>query len=140
MLTDSVVEHARVPRVYVGPTEGKRPEAWQLKPAGQILDLKICAFACGSAAFLVAAARYLSARLAEAWDAAQREHGAGVQITPYGHASSGLPEEELIPSDPDERGLYALRIVVERCLYGVDRNPLAGEIANPDSSTLPPSP
>jgi methylase of polypeptide subunit release factors len=128
-LTESVVEHALAPLVYTGPAEGQPPEAWQLKTAGQILDLKICDFACGSAAFLVAAARYLSARLVEAWDAAQREHGAGVQITPYGHASSGLPEEELIPSNPDERGLYALRIVVERCLYGVDRNPLAAEMA-----------
>ena len=128
-LTESVVEHALAPRVYIGPAEGQPPEAWQLKPAGQILDLKICDFACGSAAFLVAAARYLSARLAEAWDVAQREHGASVQITPYGHPSSGLPDEELIPADTDERGLYALRIVVERCLYGVDRNPLAVEMA-----------
>jgi len=128
-LTESVVEHALAPLVYTGPAEGQPPEAWRLKPAGQILDLKVCDFACGSGAFLVAAARYLSARLAEAWDAAQREHGAGVQITPYGHPSSGLPEEELIPSDPDERGIYSLRIVVERCLYGVDRNPLAVEMA-----------
>ena len=117
------------PLVYVGPAEGQPPEAWQLKPAGQILDLKICDFACGSAAFLVAAARYLSSRLTEAWAAVQTEHGAGVQITPYGHASSGLPEEELIPANPDERGLYAVRIVVERCLYGVDRNQLAVEMA-----------
>ena len=128
-LTESVVEHALAPLVYTGPAEGQPPENWRLKPAGQILDLKICDFACGSAAFLVAAARYLSARLVETWDTAQREHGAGVQITPYGHPSSGLPEEELIPSNPDERGLYALRIVVERCLYGVDRNPLAVEMA-----------
>ncbi|MGC4048332.1 MAG: hypothetical protein QM757_01270 [Paludibaculum sp.] len=128
-LTESVVEHALAPLVYAGPAEGLPEEGWRLKPAGQILELKICDFACGSAAFLVAAARYLSARLAEAWDAAQREHGANVQITPYGHPSSGLPEEELIPTNPDERGLYALRIVVERCLYGVDRNPLAVEMA-----------
>jgi methylase of polypeptide subunit release factors len=128
-LTESVVEHALAPLVYIGPSEGLTAESWQLKHAGQILDLKICDFACGSAAFLVAAARYLSARLAEAWDAAQREHGANVQITPYGHPSSGLPEEELIPLNPDERGLYALRLAVERCLYGVDRNPLAVEMA-----------
>ena len=54
-LTESVVEHALAPLVYTGPAEGQTPEAWQLKPAGQILDLKICDFACGSAAFLVAA-------------------------------------------------------------------------------------
>jgi hypothetical protein len=128
-LTEGVVEHALEPQVYTGPAEGQPPEAWLLHPASRILDLKVCDFACGSAAFLVAAARYLSARLVEAWDAAQREHGAGVQITPYGHRSNGLPEEELIPADPDERGIYALRIVVERCLYGVDRNPLAVEMA-----------
>ncbi|MBI3667964.1 MAG: restriction endonuclease, partial [Acidobacteria bacterium] len=128
-LTESVVDHALAPLVYTGPAEGQPPEEWLLRPAGQILDFKICDFACGSAAFLVAAARYLAARLVEAWEAAQREHGAQVQITPYGHPSSGLPGEELIPTNPDERGLYALRIVVERCLYGVDRNPLAVEMA-----------
>ncbi|MGB7546507.1 MAG: DNA methyltransferase [Terracidiphilus sp.] len=128
-LTESVVQYALEPLVYTGPAEGEPPESWRLKSADQILDLKICDFACGSAAFLVAAGRYLSARLAEAWEVAQMEHGANVQITPYGHKSSGLPEEELIPANPDERGLYALRIVVERCLYGVDRNPLAVEMA-----------
>ena len=40
-----------------------------------------------------------------------------------------MPDEELLPSNPDERELYALRIVVERCLYGVDRNSLAVEMA-----------
>jgi hypothetical protein len=128
-LTESVVEHALAPLVYLGPAEGLPPEQWRLKSAGKILDLKVCDFACGSAAFLVAAARYLSARLAEAWELAQIEHGIGVQITPYGDPSLGSAEEELIPQNPDERSLYALRIVVERCLYGVDRNPLAVEMA-----------
>jgi hypothetical protein len=128
-LTESVVEHALAPLVYVGPAEGMPPEEWRLKSAGKILDLKVCDFACGSAAFLVAAARYLSARLAEAWEIAQLQHGVGVQITPYGDPSLGTAEEELIPQNPDERGLYSLRIVVERCLYGVDRNPLAVEMA-----------
>ena len=35
----------------------------------------------------------------------------------------------LIPDDPDERQIYALRIVAQRCLYGVDKNPLAVEMA-----------
>ena len=35
----------------------------------------------------------------------------------------------LIPDDPDERQTYALRIVAQRCLYGVDKNPLAAEMA-----------
>jgi hypothetical protein len=35
----------------------------------------------------------------------------------------------LIPDDPDERKAFALRIVAQRCLYGVDKNPLAAEMA-----------
>jgi len=128
-LTESVVEHALEPVVYLGPAEGSPPEAWQLKAAQQLLELKICDFACGSGAFLVAATRYLAERLVEAWGAAQRELGEYVRITPYGHPSKGSPEEELIPTNPEERYLYALRIVVERCIYGVDRNMLAVEMA-----------
>src|SRR5581483_7599210 len=128
-LTESVVEHALEPIVYVGPAEGNPPDAWQRKSAQQLLELKICDFACGSGAFLVAATRYLAARLVESWGGAQRELGEHVRITPYGHPSKGLPEEELIPTNPDERYLYALRIVVERCIYGVDRNMLAVEMA-----------
>jgi len=128
-LTESVVEHALEPVAYTGPAEGNPPEAWQLKSAQQLLELKICDFACGSGAFLVAGTRYLAARLVEAWTATQRELGEHIRITPYGHPSKGSPEEELIPTNPDERYLYALRIVVERCIYGVDRNMLAVEMA-----------
>ena len=128
-LTESVVEHTLAPLVYHGPAEGAPPAEWRLHPADQLLDLKVCDFACGSAAFLVAAARYLSARLTEAWDEARLRHGDAAQITPYGHLASGLPEEEILPAQADERSLYALRLVVERCLYGVDRNPLAVEMA-----------
>src|ERR1700694_5579349 len=35
----------------------------------------------------------------------------------------------LIPDDPDERQTFALRIVAQRCLYGVDKNHLAVEMA-----------
>ena len=35
--------------------------------------------------------------LMEAWEEAQKHHGAGISITPYGDASTGLPDEELIP-------------------------------------------
>ena len=52
-----------------------------------------------------------------------------VRITPEGQPSTGRPDEQLIPIDPDERQTYALRIVAQRCLYGVDKNPLAVEMA-----------
>src|ERR1700694_5496070 len=35
----------------------------------------------------------------------------------------------LIPDDPDKRQTFALRIVAQRCLYGVYKNPLAVEMA-----------
>ena len=37
--------------------------------------------------------------------------------------------EQLLPPDRDERRLLARRLVAERCLYGVDKNPMAVEIA-----------
>jgi hypothetical protein len=50
-------------------------------------------------------------------------------ITPFGEVSTGKPGEVLIPKDADERMIYARRIVAGRCLYGVDKNPLAVEMA-----------
>ncbi len=71
----------------------------------------------------------MAARLLEAWDAVQRAHPDTVRITPEGQSSTGKPGEMLIPDDPDERQTYALRIVAQRCVYGVDKNPLAAEMA-----------
>src|SRR5271166_2498986 len=85
--------------------------------------------ACGSGAFLVQADRYLSERLVEAWEDAEKQHPGVPGITPEGSASSGAPNEQLIPKDTNERLSYAYRIVAQRCLYGVDKNPLAAEMA-----------
>ena len=46
-----------------GPYQTPDREAWRLKSPEEILDLKVADIACGSGAFLVAAARYLGARL-----------------------------------------------------------------------------
>ena len=35
----------------------------------------------------------------------------------------------MIPKDTNERLAYAQRLVAQRCLYGVDKNPLAVEMA-----------
>jgi hypothetical protein len=84
--------------------------------------------ACGSGAFLVQSCRYMSERLLEAWELVQGEKGQ-TKITPYGENSTGETNEQLIPDDSDERLVYARRIVAQRCLYGVDINPLATEMA-----------
>jgi type II restriction/modification system DNA methylase subunit YeeA len=75
----------------------------------QILDLKVCDPAMGSGAFLVEACRAIAAKLVEAW---------GVH----------KDKKPVIPADEDEE-LHARRLVAQRCLYGVDKNPLATDLA-----------
>lgn len=128
-LTEPIVQYTLEPLVYVGPAEGLPREQWKLKSAKELLALKICDMACGSGAFLVQVCRYLAARLLEAWDAAQQADSKAAHITPEGEASTGRLGEMLIPDDPNERYTYALRIVAQRCIYGVDKNPLAVEMA-----------
>jgi hypothetical protein len=129
-LTEPIVQYTLEPLVYVGPAEGKPKDQWKLKTAKELLDLKVCDMACGSGAFLVQACRYMSERLMEAWELAEKALPKGTPgITPEGTASTGKPGELLISSDPDERRAFSLRLVAQRCLYGVDINPLAAEMA-----------
>ncbi len=74
----------------------------------QILDLKVCDPAMGSGAFLVEACRLLAERLVRAWEVHKQ--------TPK------------VPDDEDVL-TYARRLVAERCLYGVDKNPFAVDLA-----------
>jgi len=74
----------------------------------QILDLKVCDPAMGSGAFLVEACRLLSEKLVRAWEVHKQ--------TPR------------IPEDEDVHA-YARRLVAERCLYGVDKNVFAVDLA-----------
>jgi hypothetical protein len=139
-LTEPIVKHALDPLVYHGPAEGLPEEQWHLRSAAELLDLKVCDFAMGSGAFLVQSCRYLAERLVEAWEQAeqdwqeqQQQHGTRKTIrpltVPFALPSQGQLEEELLPVDRDERLAVARRIVSERCLYGVDKNPMAVEMA-----------
>ncbi len=128
-LTEPIVQHTLDPLVYTGPAEGKPQEEWQLRPAADILTLKVCDMAMGSGAFLVQVCRYLSEKLVEAWENAEQSLPGKPQITPEGQPSTGALDETLLPRDPDERLAIATRLVSERCIYGVDKNPLAVEMA-----------
>lgn len=125
-LTESIVTTTLEPVVYVGPAEGKPREEWKLKSSREILDLKVCDPAMGSGAFLVQSCRYLGEKLVEAW---LHEEKAGKSITVDGDVLDQLGAEEPLPSQLDERLTIARRLVAERCLYGVDVNPLAVELA-----------
>ena len=105
----------------------------------EILALKVCEPAMGSGSFLVAALRYIVEALARSL----HHHGlikpdgddATVVTLPFGTPSEAKEPEELLPLPPDddrfEERLRAVlaRHVVERCLYGVDANPMAVELA-----------
>jgi type I restriction-modification system DNA methylase subunit len=106
-LAEEVVLHALQPLCYSpGPHQTGDEAEWKLRPSEEILDLKVADIACGSGAFLVAAARYLADRVIEAW----------------------------IAEDPDnahrkDLHLRAIRQVVANCLYGADINEMAVEMA-----------
>jgi hypothetical protein len=128
-LTEPIVQYTLEPLVYIGPAEGKPREEWKLRSAKELLGLKICDMACGSGAFLVQTDRYLSERLVEAWEDAEKLHPGVPGITPEGTASTGAANELIIPKDTNERIAYARRLIAQRSLYGIDKNPLAVEMA-----------
>lgn len=109
-LAEEVVLHALQPLVYdPGPLQTNDERAWKLKSSTAILDLKVADIAAGSGAFLVAAARFLAARVVEAW----------------------IEERIVDPAKVGDRAQLenlAIREVVARCLYGADINPMAVEM------------
>lgn len=125
-LTERIVEETLTPVVYDGPAKGAPRAEWKLKTPGELLDLKVCDPAMGSGAFLVQACRLLSARLVEAWAI---EQAAGRVIDLTGQVHEPRTSVESMPSAVDVRAENARRVVAERCLYGVDLNPLAVELA-----------
>ena len=128
-LTEPIVQYTLEPLVYVGPAEGTPKAEWKLKSPREILALKICDMTMGSGAFLVQTCRYVAERLVEAWEDAEKEHPGCFIVTPEGELSTGSPAERLMPADAAERLVIARRFVADRCLYGVDINPMAVEMA-----------
>lgn len=128
-LTEPIVQYTLEPLVYEGVAEGKPKAEWQLRSARELLQLKICDMAMGSGAFLVQVCRYLTERLVEAWEAAEQANPGQVVVAPEGTVSAARPAECPIPKDADERIAVARRIITDRCLYGVDKNPMAVEMA-----------
>ena len=107
-LAEEVVRYALEPLVYSpGPHETDDRSQWQPVSSDRILDLHVADIACGSGAFLVAAARFLARELVEAW------------------TREGALQQGTRPADLERQ---ALRQVVARCLYGVDINEMAVEM------------
>jgi hypothetical protein len=128
-LTEPIVQYTLEPLVYEGPAEGWPREQWKLKSPSDILALRVCDMAMGSGAFLVQVCRYLAERLVESWDTAEKLHPGEILVSPEGGFSDGSPTERLFPFDVNERIAVARRVIADRCLYGVDINPMAVEMA-----------
>jgi len=123
VLTEPIVRNTLAPLVYENPNTKSG-----LKSPKEILDLKVADIAMGSGAFLVQAVRYLSERLVESWDNFEAQNP-DVPITPYGAPSKVQDEENILPIEREERLLLAKRLIVDNCIYGVDVNSLAVEMA-----------
>ena len=128
-LTEPIVEHALDPLVYEGPAEGKPEAEWRLRSPREILGLKVCDMTVGSGAFLVQACRYLADRLVESWALCEAGAPDKVLVSPEGELVVSSEAQRALPKDDDERLALARRAVADRCLYGVDVNAMAVEMA-----------
>ena len=116
--------------------EGDAGELESVDAAARLLDLRVCDPAMGSGHFLVSLVDYLTDRVIEALAdahevAPEYESPVAVQIerirkTILRNAKAGDWTVEL--SHLDDRHLIR-RMVLKRCVYGVDKNPMAVELA-----------
>ncbi|WP_307827685.1 Eco57I restriction-modification methylase domain-containing protein [Planomonospora sp. ID82291] len=120
-LAEKVVEGALEPLLYhVGPLQTADRSQWKPKSSQEILGLKVADIAMGSAAFLVAAARYLGDALVDAWVREEDEDALKYRARAGDHATD---------ADADPVVVGARRQIIEHCLYGADINPMAVEMA-----------
>lgn len=111
---DYIVKY--IVRNTLGPVLEDKRKAWSEKGLGErpflhdILDIKVLDPAMGSGHFLVEACEFLANKLVWAWGEAKPED---------------LESEEVAEHDVH----WARREVVRHCIYGVDLNPMAVELA-----------
>ena len=120
------------------PDELAPPQNWIPKKPEEILALKVCDPAMGSGSFPVAALRFLTDALMQSLYFHERIKADGERTLvtlAEGKESSGSLREEYLPCRPDADDFDARlkarlkRYVVEECIYGVDLDPLAVELA-----------
>jgi hypothetical protein len=116
-LTAPIVEKTLAPLLAALPRRGgKKGVPVAEGPSSEdLLSLKICDPAMGSGAFLVEAVRQLGDHVVDAW----RREGKGGDLLPSHGPAHG--EEDAVAQ--------ARRLVAQRCIYGVDKNPQAVTLA-----------
>ncbi|MEU8869344.1 Eco57I restriction-modification methylase domain-containing protein [Streptomyces umbrinus] len=125
-LAQQVAEGALEPLVYrPGPLQTADDKQWKLIESKEILKLKVADIAMGSAAFLVAACRYLAERLVDAWVEEEDEEALAFR----GSHRDQTDAVTAADAESDRVMVRARRLIIEHCLYGVDINPMAVEMA-----------
>ena len=107
----------------------------QLDPAEKLLELKVCDPAMGSGHFLVNLVDYLADRVIEAM--AEAEALVDGYLSPLVERIDGIRNTIMAnaedrgwtfdPAQLDDRHIVR-RMVLKRCVYGVDKNPMAVEL------------
>ena len=120
------------------PDRDAPPNRWSPKRPEEILTLKVCDPACGSGSFPVAALRFLTDTLYASLHHHERIVPDGdrsiIALLTDNESSEERLCQEFLPCQPKddlfEPRLKAIlrRHVVERCIYGVDLDPLAVEL------------
>lgn len=138
------VRRTLFPLVYDPPlgTDGKSNneapnQEWKPKKPEQILELKVCDPACGSGSFLLGSLRFLTNALYDSLFCHNRIKDYSdyslVELI-YDKKQESLLAKEDLPCRPDDENFEVRtkaklrRYVVERCIYGVDLDPLAIEL------------
>jgi hypothetical protein len=118
--------------------DARLAELLPLDPASRLLDLKVCDPAMGSGHFLVSLVDWLADRVLEAMAEASASVGFAPYVSPLATrieairatilseaAAHGWP---IAVSQLDDRHIVR-RMVLKRVVYGVDKNPMAVELA-----------
>ncbi len=115
---------------------GQLDELRPLDPAERILDLKVCDPAMGSGHFLVGLVDYLADRVIAAM--AEAEAALDGYVSPLAERIDDVRQTILRNAETfgwavdaaqlDDRRIVR-RMVLKRCVYGVDKNPMAVELA-----------
>ena len=144
-LSGPTITRTLAPLAYIPPTRPDGTEdrdapltEWTPRKPEEILALKVCDPGAGSGTFPVGSLRFLAQALWESVHyhgriASESDHRTKVVL--YGESGSDeSTSDEFLPCSPDderyEARLRALlkRHVAERCIYGVDLDPLAVEL------------
>ena len=112
------------------PKAERHAELRKLDPAEAVLDLEVLDPAMGSGHFLVTAVDFLSDYIAELVEntSAVPEWLDGEYVSPLVERVAAIRQEILRRANESDQAIIR-RMVLKRCIYGVDKNPLTVELA-----------